>query len=95
MRKQIVNAKKMEEISWEEFRDSGMIWFINRMLHIFGLSIIYTFENSKIVRVFPARVKIRGFDADIESSGFISVTNYLDKNISALKKETDEKNNNN
>lgn len=30
-RKQMVNKK-----SWKEFRDSGMLWWINMILHTFG-----------------------------------------------------------
>jgi hypothetical protein len=35
----------IEEISWKEFRDSGMLWFVNRLLHVFGLSIVFSFEE--------------------------------------------------
>ena len=30
----------LEVSSWEEFRESGMLWLVNTILHIFGMSIV-------------------------------------------------------
>ena len=44
---------------WEEFRKSGLLWFINMMLHVFGWAIVYEYENEKITSVYPARTNSR------------------------------------
>ena len=47
--------------SWEEFRSTGLLWWINMILHTFGWAICYEFDDGKIVEAYPARVKYRGF----------------------------------
>ena len=44
--------------SWEEFRSTGLLWWINMILHTFGWAICYEFDDGKIVEVYPARVKL-------------------------------------
>lgn len=51
----------VNKISWQEFRDSGMLWWINMILHTFGLAIVFDMEDGEIKEVYPARVKYRGF----------------------------------
>jgi hypothetical protein len=81
----------IEKKSWEEFRTIGLLWFINRILHTFGWAICYKFDEkdkSKLIEVFPARVKFRGFSEKKETEGFINLTKYISENINELKKET-------
>ena len=49
------------EKSWEEFRDSGLLWFINTILHAFGWAIVVEMDKGEIIRCYPARVKFRVF----------------------------------
>lgn len=52
---------------WEEFSEAGMLWWINRLLHTFGWSIVLEKdENGHIVGVFPARTSWLGFDEDTD-----------------------------
>lgn len=49
----------VEEKSWEEFRESGLLWLINTTLHVFGWAIvfeIYKIGDDTNTRVYPARV---------------------------------------
>ena len=48
--------------TWKEFRDTGLLWFINTILHAFGWSIVIEYENVEITDCYPARVKFRGFN---------------------------------
>jgi hypothetical protein len=83
----------LEKKTWNEFRDSGLLWFINRTLHLFGWAIVIDFEDIEkqtIKEVYPARCKFRGFDEKSELNGFINVTNYLKENVEDLYKETKE-----
>ena len=68
----------------EEFREIGLLWFINTILHIFGWAICYEIDNEKIINVYPARVKFRGFDNKTTSEGYEKVTEYLKENIDDL-----------
>lgn len=48
--------------SWEEFRESGLLFITNQFLHIFGYALVYEFDDdSKLTGVYPARVRYRGF----------------------------------
>lgn len=77
--------------TWDEFRDSGLLWFVNRSLHLLGWEICVEFdENKKISNVYPARCKISGFSEDIETKGLINVSKYLKDNINELVKESEK-----
>lgn len=76
--------------TWEEFRKSGMLWWINMILHTFGWAIVIQLaESGEIEEVYPARVKFRGFESSINDNGYISVTKFLKENIEDLEKELD------
>ena len=80
-----------EEKSWKEFRDSGLLWWVNKSLHLFGWSIVFELDGiGKINRVFPARVKFRGFGEDINTEGYIKLSDYLKENAEQLSKESKE-----
>jgi hypothetical protein len=79
--------------SWNEFREIGLLWFTNRILHLFGWAICIDYEDVEkgiIKEVYPARCKFRGFSNEDESKGFVKVTEYLSKNIKDLVEETRE-----
>lgn len=79
------------EKSWEEFRDSGLLWWINMLLHTFGWALVYEFDrDKKIIRVYPGRVKFRGFSEDINSEGYQKVSEYLVDNVEDLYSESKE-----
>lgn len=76
--------------SWEEFRQNGLLWFTNLILHMFGWSIVVKQDNDIIVDVYPARVKYRGFSEEINTEGYKKVSKYLQENINELVKESEE-----
>ena len=79
------------KISWEEFRESKMLWWINMILHTFGLVIVTEVDdNGKVVDAYPARTKFRGFEADNNTAGYIGVSEYLKNNAEELYKEAIE-----
>lgn len=78
------DRKDVERITWEEFRNTGFLWFVNRLLHTFGLAIVVVMDNGKITEVYPARVKFRGFSENAEELGFLRVTKYMRDNIDGL-----------
>jgi len=85
----------IDQKSWKEFKDSGLLWWTNRILHTFGWAIVFEVEvDGEITNVYPARVKFRGFSEESEERGFSNLSNYLKENISEINNEakiTEEK----
>ncbi len=78
----------IDKRTWSEFRNSGMLWFVNMILHTFGWAIVLDiYDNDEVVGCFPARVKFRGFSEDVNTKGYIALSEYLQKNINNI---TDE-----
>lgn len=76
----------VKEITGKEFRESGALWFVNSILHLFGMAITWNPETDEIK---PAIVKFRGFDADINDDGYKKLSNYLKDNIDELEQDCD------
>ena len=71
--------------TWKEFRESGFLWWINMILHTFGWEIVFEISKRvKIINVYPARVKYRGFDMKSTENGYIKVSKYMDENSKEL-----------
>lgn len=70
--------------TWKEFIDTGLLWWINMILHTFGWVIVYEINDGEIIEVYPARTKFRGFSESSATKGFINVTNYMKNNIDDL-----------
>lgn len=84
-----------EERTWEEFRDCGMLWLINSILHLFGWAICLEFEvkekgGLKPIGAYPARCKFRGFDEQSNTKGYEKVTNYMKEHADELLKDFEE-----
>ena len=74
--------------TWVDFRKSGLLWFINRTLHLFGWAIVVVVEaDGSIAECYPAQVKFRGFDETSETEGFIAVTEHMAENTPRLLEE--------
>lgn len=82
----------IDEKSWEEFRDSGLFWWINTLLHTFGWAIVIEMnkESGKIVSAYPARVKFRGFDEESNSEGYKKLSQFMVKNAKQLEDESNQ-----
>ena len=77
--------------TWEEFRESGLLWWVNMILHTFGWAIVFNVDtDNKVIEVYPARVKFRGFDNEHNSSGYEQVSKYLKDNAEQLEAEAME-----
>lgn len=79
----------VEEKEIREFMDSGLLWFVNSIIHAFGWEIVVECDDlTKIpTRMFPARVKFRGFAEKNNTDGYIRVSKYMKDNASALLRE--------
>ena len=83
------NTPMIAEKSWEEFRDSGFLWWINMILHTFGWAITVKMEDGKVIDAYPARVKFRGFGEKNNTEGYIKVSQYMKENVSELLEEAE------
>lgn len=77
----------VNERTWSEFRETGLLWLVNSILHLFGWAICFDVDGDTINRVFPARVKFRGFDNDTVSEGYRKVSHYIKDNADVLAEE--------
>jgi hypothetical protein len=78
----------IDKRTWDEFRNAGLLWWVNRLLHLCGWAIVVCVEqDGSISEVYPARVKFRGFDCESESDGFVKLTRYMADIASELLQE--------
>lgn len=82
------NETPVEIKSWDEFRASGLFWFVNTILHAFGWALVRQ-EVEGAVIVQPARVVFRGFTEDINSNGYMKLSRYVRDNAEDLVKESE------
>lgn len=76
--------------TWEEFQKTGLLLFINQILHVFGWAIVYNLDDcGNLISVNPARVRFRGFDTKNVSDAYSNISHYLKENIDSLVKEAD------
>lgn len=80
----------IERKTWVEFKECKLLWWTNRILHTFGWAIVFEELDGKIIDVFPARVKFRGFNEESETNGFIGLTQYLKDTVNDLVLDTKE-----
>lgn len=81
----------VEKKDWAEFRETGLLWWINMILHTFGWAICFEIdENGTINSVYPSRVKFRGFEAEFNDEGYRKVSIYLKENADILNSEAHE-----
>jgi len=80
----------VERKSWQEFRKTGLLLFINQLLHIFGWAIVFETEENEVIDVYPCRVKFRGFDEKSTSDAYRKISKYMDENSKELLEESEQ-----
>lgn len=83
MKKEMINKK-----TWKEFRNSGLLWFINTILHAFGWAIVLEINNGDIY-AYPARTRYRGFDQESITNGYIKLSKYMKETADELLEEAE------
>lgn len=74
----------IEQKSWSDFRDTGLLLIINQILHVFGYAIVLNVEDGKVVSAYPARVKFRGFGEKQVEKAYADVSEYMKKESETL-----------
>ena len=80
--------------TWKEFRNTGLLWFINTILHAFGWVIVLEYDDNNIFTAYPARTRFRGFSRESNDKGYLNLTKYMANNSNDLLKEVEEELNN-
>ena len=80
----------VERKSWKEFRESGLLWFVNRTLHLFGWSIVISIKDGEIDEIYSAKVVFRGFSEQVEEEGFKALSKHIKENIDDIVEDTVE-----
>ena len=70
--------------TWEEFIDTGLLLYLNQLLHLFGWVIVYNKYDDGSISVYPARTKYRGFSNESVTNSYSKITKYLSENIEEL-----------
>lgn len=75
--------------TWQDFRNAGLLLFVNQLLHIFGWAIVLEFdeETKGVTGCYPARVNWRGFSESATSEAYKKISQYMVDNASELKEE--------
>lgn len=73
--------------NWKEFKKSGLLWFVNSILHVFGWAITLEMENGKVLKAYPQRTKYRGFSEYSNTTGYINLSQYMKEHAEELLKE--------
>jgi len=73
--------------TWEEFRETRFLQFVNTLLHVFGWAIVLDIENGVVIDAYPARVKFRGFDEKNTDEMYVKLSEYMAKNGEELLNE--------
>lgn len=80
-----------EKKTWKEFRDAGMLWWANSLLHMMGWAIAIDIDDKgEMIGAVPMRVKYRGFNPESNDAGYQKVSQYMADNAEQLRKEAFE-----
>lgn len=84
------SIKMINRKSWDEFKNSGLLWWINMILHTFGWAIVAEIEDHKVLDIYPARVRFRGFGEKNNTDGYIKVSQFMKENANKLLDEAED-----
>lgn len=79
-------SEYVKEITGKEFRESGALWFVNSILHLFGMAITWNPDTDELK---ASIVRFRGFNEENNDLGYKKLSNYLKDNIIEIEKDCD------
>jgi hypothetical protein len=80
-----------DKCDYAGFRNAGLLWWVNMILHTFGWVIKVKIEgDGSVSDMWPERTKWRGFSMKDNQEGYIKVSHYLKENVDELLKESKE-----
>ena len=79
----------MQKKDWKEFQESGLLWWINMILHTFGWAIVLeTEDDGSISAAYPARVLYHGFSDLANDEGYTKVEGTIIAHAADLKRRS-------
>lgn len=75
--------------SWDEFRETGLLCFVNTFLHMFGWAIVICKDNDEL-EVFPARVNYSGFSEESYEKNYKKVKNLLKEDLTQFEQVSED-----
>jgi len=68
------------------FINTGLLWFVNRILHTFGYAIAYDEDEATgaVEGFYICRTNFRGYEPEIEDEGYERVARYLRDHATSL-----------
>lgn len=80
----------VRRVSWEYMEESGLLWYINTLLSVFGVYIaIKRDKNGKRAKAIPCRTIFRGFEDRINDEQVVKLTRYMATCASELLEEAE------
>lgn len=75
----VIEEGKLRPCTWDAFRKTGLLRFVNSFLHIFGWCLVFEFdeETGLVTRVYPARCSYDGFTRS-EELNFAKLRSFMD-----------------
>jgi hypothetical protein len=75
---------------WTEFRNTGLLLFVNSFLHIFGWAIVVDYGDDGVAGCYPARVDFRGFEEESYAKAYQNLSQFMVDNACQLKIDADD-----
>ena len=69
----MANIKRM---SYKEFRDNGLLFYVNQILHGFNVTIVYDPVSDSL---YPAYSEFQGFTEEATEEGYEKFTKFLER----------------
>lgn len=77
----------MERKSWEEFESTGLMWWVNKTLKLFGYAIVLDINSDDSVRdAYPAKVSFIQSVSGIDDAGLKKLSRYTAAEADRLNK---------
>lgn len=79
--------KKDEMRNWSEFRESKMLWFVNKILHSFGWVIVVEVDTDthELIKVYPKRAGYTCFPPEVNERNTPIFQKFLAKEFNKPK----------
>jgi len=86
LKRDFQEGEYVKEITGKEFRESGALWFVNSILHLFGMAITWNPDTDELK---ASIVRFRGFTEELNDKGYKKLSSYLKDNINEIEKDCD------
>lgn len=78
-----MNDSSIEVRSWKEFSEAGLLWYVNRILHVFGWVLVCKpgGDGGEPARVYPARCDFIGFPEEVDKENKAKLRSHLKREL--------------